>query len=426
MKKILFFIFILLNVSTAFADSPSCSSVINSRYPDFNGMPDYAVADTDNFFTSCTSNGGIVIFNASLAVSQGVPSNYYLCANSCSCPTGESLVTTVVGNRQLQSCAPSSSSSPSNTASSAPSCSSSQYYDTILKSCASLVDNALDCGSQSFALQQAGGFSCNQNQPDNTNCQVNIGVGSGAFVSNYSCTTVSPNSNSSSGSGTSSASGTSSGSGTSSASGTSSGSGTGNTQEFQNCELTFGVGNCSNTATPCPNFYKVNGQTFCVISGTGSSPSSGSNTSGGTGGSNASSGTATSQAGECDPTAKSYDECMGRNKTPTDAEAQSIKDDFKNAGDKALTDYMTAIQDDLDNAKNNGVSFKDSPSQLKQFLNSIIPQPRPCQNIPFTFYGVTKNLNCLWFEKFKTIFGWFLYIITAIYIFKLAMRPVPS
>lgn len=186
---------------------------------------------------------------------------------------------------------------------------------------------------------------------------------------------------------------------------------------MENCQLTFGVSKCIGmTANQnCPDSYVINGQKICVLTGT----ASGASTSSG-------SGTYSSSAMQCDPTKKDYDECMGRNETPTTAQTQQIIDDLTTSGDAALDDYLESVNADLDQVKSNGVSFKDAPSQLKQALQSIIPQPRSCQNIPFTFYGKTINLNCVWFEKFKTIFGWFLYIITAIYIFKLAMRPVPS
>lgn len=187
---------------------------------------------------------------------------------------------------------------------------------------------------------------------------------------------------------------------------------------IENCQLTFGVGKCLGVTGGqiCPDSYVINGQKICVLTGS----NSGASTSAGSGGSYSSS------AMQCDPTKKDYDECMGRNETPTATQTQQIVDDLTTSGDAALDDYLEAVNTDIDDAKSNGVSFKEAPSQIKQALIAMIPQPRTCQNIPFTFYGKTVNLNCVWFEKFKTIFGWFLYIITAIYIFKLAMRPVPS
>jgi hypothetical protein len=222
----------------------------------------------------------------------------------------------------------------------------------------SIVQNALDCGSQNFAVAVTGGFACYTQQPDNTNCKVNIGV-SGSFVSNYSCTNVNPSSsgaNTSTGTSTSSGTGTSTAAATSTASGASTGtaaSTASNNYSQSQCEATFGAGNCSTNLTDtskCSGLYKLNGNTYCVAntSGTGSNTSTASTTSTGsnnstgsntnnssgtnnsTAGNNSSTGTNSSQAGQCDPTSKNYLGCIGSDKkalpkhVETDSGAKTI------------------------------------------------------------------------------------------------------
>lgn len=338
------------------------------------------------------------------------------------CPVGEKVNERLTASGWIKECIVDVPTDPVLT------CNPNEFFDPTIKACVLLVADPSQCGEEEYVIDKGvPGFACYQEQPDNTHCLANIMVSPSGTYTNYSCS-PSSGSGSSSSAGANSSASNSSGTSTQSSSANSSVSNSSvspQQQAFENCELNFGQGNCAlNTnSTPCPNSYKQNGITYCVTSPSSGSGSSAASSSGS--GSGTSSGSASS-SGECDPTSKSYDDCMGRNETPTASQTQQIKQDLKTSGDNALNDYMNSVQTDIDNSKNNGISFKEAPSQLKLAINAMIPQPRACQNIPFTFYGITKNINCAWFEKFKTIFGWFLYIITAIYIFKLAMRPVPS
>lgn len=116
---------------------------------------------------------------------------------------------------------------------------------------------------------------------------------------------------------------------------------------------------------------------------------------------------------------------MGVTKDTTQTQTQQISDDIKAAADDALDDYEEAVKADLEQFKNaGGISFKGAADGIKSAVLSHIPQPNTCQNIEFTYLGTTKNLDCEKFETFKIIMAWFLSIITIIYIFKLAIRPV--
>ena len=434
MKKIIFLFFILFS---SHSYSQSCTTYVNGShfsYPvnfndaDFQNM---VRETTDAYVAKCASSSG------RLSLVQTSPYPSYFCGISCGpCPVGtEPTSTPDFRNVPLFSCKAVSSSSSS----SSPSCSAEQYYDTILKTCAEKQDNQSDCGEGSFTVQSPQGFSCFDDQPDNTNCSNNIFVG-GVTLSNYSCSGAS-NSNTSSGSGTSSGSNTSSGSGTSSGSNTSSGSGTSSgsttssgsgsgggsgggsvgSPEFQNCELTFGVGNCQSTVSPCPNSYKINGQTFCAqTGGSGSGSSVGSGSGFGT-----SSGSNTSQ-GQCDPTAKNYDECMGRNKVPTKAESDAITNGFKDAAAKDTDDYLKSRTDDITSAKNDGISFATVPNAIKSLYTSLVPTASSCSDLNFTFIEITATIKCSWFDAIKLGLAWFFSVLCIIDIWRTAMRKPVS
>jgi hypothetical protein len=190
---------------------------------------------------------------------------------------------------------------------------------------------------------------------------------------------------------------------------------------IENCGLTFGADRCVGISSnvTCPNTYVVNGQKVCVLP----AKTSGSGTSaGGAGSGSGSNGSA--GKGECDPTAKTYDECMGRNKTPSAAETQKITDDLNREANKAIDDYNKAIKDDIDAFQREGIGFKNAPEQLRSSLNSLIPSAGSCENVVIEYHGWRKSIDCSLFEKFKLVFGWFLSIVTIYYIFQLAIKPV--
>lgn len=212
--------------------------------------------------------------------------------------------------------------------------------------------------------------------------------------------------------------------------------------DFQNCQLTFGAGRCvgMTEGQSCPNSYILNGQKYCILnsSPTGSNSSaggSGSNSSAGTGGggsngssgsgNGSSSGTQSSQGGECDPTSKSYDECMGRNATPSAEQTSKIKNDFIAESNKAVDDYSNVAKEDIETSAAMGVSFKDAPNSLKTSVLSFFPQYQTCIPIQIHFKLVgTITLSCELSEVWKRLFGWFLSCLTVLYIYKLAMRPI--
>lgn len=148
-------------------------------------------------------------------------------------------------------------------------------------------------------------------------------------------------------------------------------------------------------------------------SGSGSSAGSGSNTSAG--------------AGECDPTAKNYLECISSEPDLDAAEQKTqdvkvqlqdqVNDGFDYVGEQFSQDVQSQVQQ--------GVPFKNEPSALQSALMAYLPQPVACTDIsialPREHHLVIK---CDYFETFKLIFGWFLSVIAAMYIWSMATAPV--
>ncbi len=187
---------------------------------------------------------------------------------------------------------------------------------------------------------------------------------------------------------------------------------------IQNCQLTFGSSSCFGVTSsqPCPNGYTINGQIICVNqapvgSGTGSGTSSGSQSS---------------QAGQCDPTAKSYDECMGRNRTPSQSDTQSIVDALNNKTQKSLDDYQQSRIDDIDQQTESGISFSNAPNQFKTFLSSYVPSAATCVPLSIDIKDIHAKIDCSIFALIKTGFAWFFSLMAVLYIWSIAMRPAPE
>jgi len=475
MKKIIFLFLCLFSCHAFSQGNASCTHVV------MGGCPG---PDSISYWNSvCQSYSGYSVVLTAGGCPVGAPGAHQSCAklSSCSCPDGQSL-NTVDG---LSSCGPppdggEGDACPAgqvkdglgscNTQCNAPNvlnalsgacepvvnCIYPQLRNNLANSCADNPDNCAEGAFRDVLTGQCRSYG-------DTSCPA------GFSCADASCLTCTPSGGaaSSSGAGASSAYGASSAGAASSAGGNNSSSGnassaspppkpptdpgdntdpgqsTGGSKpipagtsmpaclsqnsqqvcyDYQKCQLTFGVDKCVGI-TPdqnCPNQYVVNGQKYCVLP----SASSGSGSSSGNTVSSGSAGSASSQSGECDPTKKSYDECMGRNKTPNATETSKINSDFNTAANKAIDDYTKLIKEDTEAFTRDGITFKTAPEALKQAVLSHIPQPSTCQPISFTYWNTTKYLNCQSFEKFKLILAWFCSLITLYYIFHLAIKPV--
>lgn len=211
------------------------------------------------------------------------------------------------------------------------------------------------------------------------------------------------------GSGSSSGSGTSSGSGSSGGSASSSGNGNGGTcPEGQISQGTLNgnaicVGQC-----PTGQYWGgVNGVYGCYGSG-GSSAGSGS-----------SDGT-----GECDPNSKDYAKCIGQLNDVDEGLSDQIIGDATGEAEDKMNEAYDSLTEDIENFSGIDNEFANSPNQLMSALQGFLPSPGACPNIPLTFMGQTASLDCNLFNDFKLAFGWFLSILTTVYIWSLATKPV--
>ena len=150
----------------------------------------------------------------------------------------------------------------------------------------------------------------------------------------------------------------------------------------------------------------------------GGGNSSGTASSSGTGGSASSAG-----AGDCDPTADDYALCIGFTEEVGDNEAQEIVDGVTGDAQELLDGIYGDIEDDIEAAGIDG-EFADAPSDLENAVMAFLPSPAQCTPFSFQFLGQTKQLPCEKFQEFRLIFGWFLTLCAAVYIWQITIKPV--
>jgi uncharacterized membrane protein YgcG len=160
----------------------------------------------------------------------------------------------------------------------------------------------------------------------------------------------------------------------------------------------------------------------------GTAASSGSNTSSGTGtgsGTNGSSGSTASQgAGQCDPTAKNYDTCMGRDKSPTDADKQSVINRFNSDVKGSLDSYSQTEISDINEHVSDGVPFAHTVNTIKETMLSFIPRAQSCHDLSFDLPHVKASIQCEKISWVKSVIAWFLSILCIFDLWRIATRPV--
>lgn len=125
--------------------------------------------------------------------------------------------------------------------------------------------------------------------------------------------------------------------------------------------------------------------------------------------------------GQCDPTSKDYQQCVGLLSSVSDTEKQSITSSVETATDTGLTTWNTEQKNSVQ-GNSNGLGV--STSVLDTMLNPFKITGQACISFNVNFLKVTRTLDCTKFEFFKRLFGWALYMYTIYYIFMLLMRPV--
>lgn len=129
----------------------------------------------------------------------------------------------------------------------------------------------------------------------------------------------------------------------------------------------------------------------------------------------------TQRSGQCDPTAKNYNECVGLLTSISDTEKQTITDSVESKTDTGLTTWNTEQKNSIQ-GNSNGLGV--STSVLDTMLNPFKISSQTCTSFTVNFLKTTKTLDCTRFEFFKKLFGWALYLYTIYYIFMLIVKPV--
>lgn len=127
------------------------------------------------------------------------------------------------------------------------------------------------------------------------------------------------------------------------------------------------------------------------------------------------------RAGQCDPTAKNYNECVGLITSVSDTEKQTITDAVESKTDTGLTTWNSEQKSSIQGTSN-GLGI--STSVLDTMLNPFKISGQTCTSFTVNFLRTTRTLDCTKFEFFKKLFGWALYLYTIYYIFMLIIRPV--
>lgn len=82
-------------------------------------------------------------------------------------------------------------------------------------------------------------------------------------------------------------------------------------------------------------------------------------------------------------------------------------------------DEFSSDFDELSDAE-----FEGDTQNIEAEYMALVPQPTSCTPLSFDYNGNSYVLDCAKFVEFKQLFGWVLYILTALYIYRLAFRPV--
>ena len=101
------------------------------------------------------------------------------------------------------------------------------------------------------------------------------------------------------------------------------------------------------------------------------------------------------------------------------------------AGDKALDEAVETLTEDLEQFANEGVGFADQPDELEGPLSGLLPEPKGCTPVTLDVPGpmgtnYSAQLDCEHFNTFKQYFGYFLAVMTGVYVWSIAMRPIPQ
>lgn len=122
--------------------------------------------------------------------------------------------------------------------------------------------------------------------------------------------------------------------------------------------------------------------------------------------------------GQCDPTAKNYQECVGLLQTAPDSQ---VVIEFTNAGNTALT-TATDAQNSSINSTTAGLGT--NTTTIRNMANSYLFTSATCSVMTINIGPISKTLDCTRFVWFKSAFGWFIFFATVLYMMHLFFKPV--
>lgn len=127
-------------------------------------------------------------------------------------------------------------------------------------------------------------------------------------------------------------------------------------------------------------------------------------------------------AGDCDPTATNYSECIGQTEVADESLAGDIKSEQDQTAQSKIDEYTEAMTDFV----NDNQSLDSESGVIESMLTGLIPTAGTCSAQTVSFAKISVGINCEKLNQFKVYFGWFLYIITVYYLFHLALTPIES
>jgi Predicted solute binding protein len=169
----------------------------------------------------------------------------------------------------------------------------------------------------------------------------------------------------------------------------------------------------STTGTTSTTVTDGNGNTTITASGNTSTPGQGTGNSAEKKAEEEAKG-----AGDCDPTASNYHQCLSLLEQAPDQDGASI---LAGASTSA-TGYMDSTQGEILNA----ISSRPTPPEpnaIVSWIKSVMPSPSSCNSVGFSFYGHDFDIPCQKVEIIKDWFGWVLAIGTIIFCFQIALTP---
>ena len=162
---------------------------------------------------------------------------------------------------------------------------------------------------------------------------------------------------------------------------------------------------------------KATGQ---IISNSSTTSSKTVSTAGGLGSGSGSS--APAGKGECDPTSSDYQECVGLLTSVSDTQAADDKAKNDAAATSAVDSMVKSVEDSV--KEENG--FATAPTSFFDRINSSIftASNSACVAFSISILSFSEPIPCTLFDKFKALFGWFLYLFTTWTIFGIVKKPV--